>query len=128
MLYLLWSLPALLVIGLIASGRAGILKAAVIGTAVALAVAFSTAPHRFETADAAVALARGAWIGWIVVPYIVGGLFFWQLAVRPGRAAASERRPLDDPRARRRLLFAACFLVGPFANRSQASVSASSAP
>ncbi|OJU46908.1 MAG: hypothetical protein BGN99_19110 [Alphaproteobacteria bacterium 65-37] len=115
MLYLLWSLPALLVIGLIASGRAGILKAAVIGTAVALAVAFSTAPHRFETADAAVALARGAWIGWIVVPYIVGGLFFWQLAVRPGRAAASERRPLDDPRARRRLLFAACFLVGPFA-------------
>ena len=115
LLYLLWSLPALLVIGLIASGRAGILKAAVIGTGVALAIAFGAAPHRFAAADAAVALARGAWIGWVIVPYIVGGLFFWQLAVRPGRAAVATRQPPDDPRARRRLLFAACFLVGPFA-------------
>ncbi len=52
------------------------------GTAVALVVAFLTAPQPFKPVDAGVALARGAWIGWAIVPYIIGGLFFWQLAVR----------------------------------------------
>lgn len=114
MLYLIWSLPALLVVGLIASGRAGILRAAMVGTIVALAVAFLTAPQTFKAAEAGLALARGAWIGWIVVPYILGGLFFWQLAVKAGNTSAAAERT-DDGRANRRLLFAACFLIGPFA-------------
>lgn len=114
MLYLVWSLPALLVVGLIASGRAGILRAAIAGTVVALAVALLTAPQTFRPIEAGLALARGAWIGWIVVPYILGGLFFWQLAVKAGNTSVPVERP-DDGRANRRLLFAACFLIGPFA-------------
>lgn len=95
MLYLVWSLPALLVVGLIASGRAGILKAAMVGTTVALVVAFLTAPQTFRPAEAGLALARGAWIGWIVVPYILGGLFFWQLAVKAGSKSAPLERTGD---------------------------------
>jgi lactate permease len=50
-----------------------------------------------------------------VVPYILGGLLFWQMAIRPGNAAMSVETTLSDARARRRFLFTACFLVGPFA-------------
>ncbi len=91
MLYLIWALPALAVIGAIASGLAGTLPASLIGLATALAVALATAPQLFGIADAGTALLRGAWIGWIVVPYILGGLLFWQMAIRPGDAADAGR-------------------------------------
>jgi lactate permease len=113
--YLTWSLPALVVVGLVASGRAGILKASIIGTSVALAVALLASPQTFQFGDARIALLRGAWIGWIVVPYILGGLFFWQMAIRPGKAAMPAETTLGNDRSRRRLVFAACFLIGPFA-------------
>ena len=114
MIILLWTLPALVVIGAIVSGRMGTLGASLCGLAVALAVALTTAPGDYGLADAALSLARGTWIGWIVVPYILGGLLFWQVAVRQGEAAPAPAAP-PDPRAARRLLFAACFLIGPFA-------------
>ncbi|UGV26694.1 L-lactate permease [Rhodopseudomonas boonkerdii] len=115
MLYLAWSLPALAVIGAIASGWAGTLPASLIGLATAFAVAMTTAPHLFSLVDAATALLRGAWIGWIVVPYILGGLLFWQMAIRTGNATMPVEETLRDDRARRRLLFTACYLIGPFA-------------
>jgi lactate permease len=114
-LYLIWALPALAVIGAIASGLAGTLPASLIGLATALAVALATAPQLFGIADAGTALLRGAWIGWIVVPYILGGLLFWQMAIRPGDAAMPVETSLPDAHARRRLLFTACYLIGPFA-------------
>lgn len=78
MIYLIWALPALAVIGVIASGRAGTLAASLVGLVVALVVSLTTAPHAFHIVDAATAILRGAWIGWIVVPYILGGLLFWR--------------------------------------------------
>jgi lactate permease len=113
--YLVWTLPALVVIAAIASGRVGTLVASVIGLFATLAVALTTAPHGFQVPDAIVSLARGAWIGWIVVPYFLGGLLFWQVAIRPGEVAMPVETSLPDARARRRLLFTACFLIGPFA-------------
>lgn len=115
MIYLLWVLPALAVVGAIASGKISSLAASIIGLVIAFVVALTTAPHAYPIADAVVSLARGAWIGWIVVPYILGGLLFWQMAIRPGDAAMPVETSLPDLRARRRLLFTACFLIGPFA-------------
>ncbi|NRQ19116.1 L-lactate permease [Ensifer sesbaniae] len=114
MLYIVWALPALIVIALLASGRASTLIAAIIGLVVAIVVALSTAPGEFQLYDGASALLRGAWIGWIVVPYILGGLLFWQMAIRPGDAAMPVESLQPNMQARRRLLFAACFLIGPF--------------
>ncbi|TDR94001.1 L-lactate permease [Enterovirga rhinocerotis] len=114
MTYLLWASPAFAVIAAIATGRTGSLGAALIGLAVACAVALAVPPQAFHLLEAGTALARGAWIGWIVVPYILGGLFFWQIALGSARGATPEETPVDA-RARRRMLFAACFLIGPFA-------------
>lgn len=113
--YLLWATPTLAVIGAIASGRIGILWASLIGVAAATTVALFSAPHPFILNDALLTLARGAWIGWVVVPYIVGGLLFWQMAIKSGNAEMPSETHLSGQRARRRLLFAACFLIGPFA-------------
>ncbi|UVF20460.1 hypothetical protein HPT29_004765 [Microvirga terrae] len=115
MTYILWTLPAVAVIAAIANGRLGTLAASLLGLSAALLVALTTAPLDFRGPDAVIALARGAWIGWIVVPYILGGLLFWQMAIRPGNAAMPVEATLPDARARRRLLFTACFLIGPFA-------------
>lgn len=126
----LWSLPALVVIVLLAGGRVGVLRAALAGTLVALAVALTSAPQPFAAGQALIALGRGTWIGWSVLPYVLGGLVFWQLAARrptgdgPAQAQASAAARIDPSHphtgsggslADRRLLFFGCFLVGPFA-------------
>ncbi|WP_191577211.1 hypothetical protein [Achromobacter insolitus] len=119
MMYLLWSLPALTVIAAIASGRINTTIAAALGLLVALPIALLVAPTPFALAHLAVALERGLWIGWIITPYILGGLLFWQMAAQGGMSKGAAGGPPDamrlDPLARRRLLFFACFLVGPFA-------------
>lgn len=112
--YFVWSLPAIALIAAVGSGRTQMLTASLIGVGVALVVALSAAPAGFCLTEAGLALARGGWIGWVVVPYIAGGLLFWRMAARPDGGAAAPA-PLSDPKARRRLLFAACFLIGPFA-------------
>jgi lactate permease len=126
MIYLLWSLPALTVIGAIASGRVNTTVAAVLGLCAAIPIALIAAPAPvggapFGGAQLAVTLERGAWIGWIITPYILGGLLFWQMASSGhghGQAPATSsttHQELNDPLARRRRLFFACFLIGPFA-------------
>ncbi|WMD22221.1 hypothetical protein RAS12_07535 [Achromobacter seleniivolatilans] len=119
MTYLLWSLPALTVIGAIASGRVNTTVAAVLGLVAAIPVALFTSPAPFMGAQLALALERGLWIGWIITPYILGGLLFWQMASQGRLPAGSDARTdaaeLADPLARRRRLFFACFLIGPFA-------------
>lgn len=120
MMYLLWSVPALVVIGAIASGRLNTTLAAVLGLLAAIPVALFTAPAAFGADALGGALTRGLWIGGVITPYILGGLLFWQMAARGAPPAAATAggdaagAPLD-PLARRRLLFFACFLVGPFA-------------
>lgn len=115
MIYFVWTLPAFAVIISIASGRLGTLPASVVGLSVALIVTLTSAPQIFLAPDAVISLLRGAWIGWTVAPYILGGLLFWQMAIRPGNATMPVETALDDPQAKRRLLFTACFLIGPFA-------------
>nr|WP_315846147.1 hypothetical protein [uncultured Achromobacter sp.] len=115
MTYLLWSLPALTVIGAIASGRVNTTIAAVLGLFAAIPIALYAAPAPFSGAQLAVTLERGLWIGWIITPYILGGLLFWQMASQGHPPAAADQAGLNDPLARRRRLFFACFLIGPFA-------------
>lgn len=118
MMYILWSLPALTVIGAISSGRVNTTIAAVLGLLVTIPVALFAAPVPFNGALLALALERGLWIGWIITPYILGGLLFWQMAsqdrLAPAKGGPVHAEP-GDPLARRRLLFFACFLIGPFA-------------
>ncbi|CAB3683649.1 hypothetical protein [Achromobacter piechaudii] len=115
MSYLLWSLPALIVIGAIASGRVKTTVAAVLGLLTAIGVALTAAPGAFSAAQLAVTLERGAWIGWVITPYILGGLLFWQMASPSPSPASRPDADLNDPLARRRRVFFACFLIGPFA-------------
>lgn len=117
MMYLLWSLPALTVIAAIASGRVNTTIAAVLGLFAAVPIALYAAPAPFSGAQLAVTLERGLWIGWIITPYILGGLLFWQMASQGNTSApvAPGQAGLNDPLARRRRLFFACFLIGPFA-------------
>lgn len=118
MMYLLWSLPALAVIGAIASGRLNTTAAAVLGLLAAVPIALYAAPAAFSASQLGLALERGLWIGWIITPYILGGLLFWNMAAQgraPRQAADGDKAALTSPLARRRLLFFACFLVGPFA-------------
>jgi lactate permease len=115
MIYLIWSLPAIAVVLALVSGKANALVASAIGVIVALAVALAAGPRRLGIAEAGLFLARGAWIGWIVVPYILGGLLLWQVAMRRGDAAMPVETTINDDHARRRLLFTACYLIGPFA-------------
>ena len=122
MLYFLWSLPALVVLATILSGHANITIASILGLMTAIPVALFAGPTGFETAQLSEALLRGLWIGAVIAPYILGGLLFWQIAAR-GRSGSSST-PIGNterdsstwtPLARRRLVFFACFLVGPFA-------------
>lgn len=100
----LWALPVLAVVGLIGSGR-GTLGAGACGAALALAVALAAAPLPFGVAEAALAVARGAWLAWLVALVILGGLFFREAVASGSVAAAGTRRGR---------LFTACFLAGPF--------------
>jgi len=121
MSYLFWSLPTLVIAGAIGIARLNATYAALLGLAVTIPVAIFTGEAPFGAPQLTHALARGAWIGATIAPYILGGLLFWQLASRPAPAASGEAPPAGAPPggqaalAQRRLLFFACFLVGPFA-------------
>src|SRR3979409_10306 len=61
-----WSLPIIVVAVLVASGRAGSMGAGLGGTLCALVVAFAAAPVHFDPKDAALAVAKGIWLAWLV--------------------------------------------------------------
>ena len=127
MTVLLWCLPAILIAGAIASGRLTTTAAAGLGLAVALPIAAWAGPVPLDGSAFALALARGAWVGANLAPYILGGLLFWGV-VHGSRSApppdgsamedgseAARALPEDERSRRRRLAFHACFVVGPFA-------------
>ena len=120
--YLLWLLPALVVAAAVASGRINTTYAALLGLIAAIPVAAFSGPVDLGSAQLASALARGLWIGTTIAPYILGGLLFWQVAMpaaKPASASASLGKTVtpapESTLAQRRLLFFACFLIGPFA-------------
>ena len=123
MTYFLWSLPTLTLLAAILSGRVNTTIAATLGLACAVPVALWTGPSLlFDSHQLYVALLRGLWIGTVIAPYILGGLMFWQVAARvPANLSpqSSVEQLLgsnsDSTMAKRRFVFFACFLVGPFA-------------
>ena len=124
MSYLIWSLPSLVVAGAIGSGRFNTTRAAALGLALAIPIALLAGALPYGAPELLQSVARGAWIGATIAPYIFGGLLFWLLASR--RSAISHA--VDPAPAgawellhQRRLLFCACFLVGPFAESATGS-------
>ncbi len=113
MYYIIWVLPAIAVLALIIIKRTSVTVAASIGTIIALLVSVVFPPSEFPLRESLIAVMRGAWIGWIVMPYILGGLLFWQIA--SNRTTTQSAAPPLNPLQQRRLLFSACFIIGPFA-------------
>ncbi len=118
MSHLVWAVPALLVVAAIVSGRVSVAGAATIGLIASMPVAMLSGVVPFGLHELAVSLARGAWIGGTIAPYVFGGLLFWQVASRYAAKIAPQASKPDVPASapdRRRRLFFASFLVGPFA-------------
>ena len=93
MTYLAWLLPTIVLALAVLSGRCTPIVASLLGLATAVPVAFVSAPVAFGVGELARALARGAWVGATIAPYILGGLLFWQLASRPSVMAGGDPPP-----------------------------------
>ncbi len=96
---------------LLVSRRVSLLHAGVAGMAMALAMLISVQPS-FDAALGTVAVkaAEGAWLAWHAMSIIAAGLLFHRaFEARPRQAEAMAQEN------RRRAVFVACFLVGPFA-------------
>ena len=96
---------------LLASRRVSLLNAGLVGMALALATLIAVQPS-FDTAlgVAAVKAGEGAWLAWHAMSIIAAGLLFHRAFEARGLDAAAV--PQEN---RRRAVFIACFLVGPFA-------------
>jgi lactate permease len=110
--YFIWSLPILIVAGLIISGRTSSAQTGCCGLAATILVALTSAPNDFTAAKAMLATASGAWLAVLVGAVILSGLFFREII--SGATDAIEQEPVPVP-LRRRQLYTTCFLVGPFA-------------
>jgi lactate permease len=110
--HLLWLLPLVGVAIIVASGRASSVAAGFFGLVAAIAVALATATNPFGPLEAILAVAGGGWLALLVGSVILGGLFFREII--SGEAVMGEP-VLIHPTRRRQQLYAACFLVGPFA-------------
>lgn len=98
----------MLVLGLLASGRASALVAGLCGLAAALLVAVMhtpTSPVRLLH-EAGI----GLWLSWLVVSIIVAGMFFHRCVQASAVGASNSPRPLTADR-----LWSVCFLLAPFA-------------
>ena len=114
--YLLWSLPMLVIAGAIAIARLNATQAAALGLLATVPVAIYAGDTAFGGAQLALALERGAWIGATIAPLHPGRtVVLASSRARRQRAADGSAASPADARDRRRLLFFACFLVGPFA-------------
>jgi lactate permease len=111
---LLALLPLLLVLGLLASGRASALVAGLAGLSATLLASFIIVlQSRGSEVIGPLFLretAAGAWLAWHVIAIIAAGMFFHRcLQVRDGAAAADGKLP-----ANARRLWSVCFLLAPF--------------
>ncbi len=104
-------LPFLLVLGLLASGRAGALAAGLVGLAATIAVAGAVSG---ALANLATLLLReipaGLWLSGQVIAIIATGIFFHRCQQARGAAAAGPTLEVTPRR-----LWAVCFLIAPFA-------------
>jgi len=116
-------MPALLVVAAIVSGRLSVAVAALLGLVASVPVAVLYGVTPFGHKGLGLALARGAWIGLTIAPYVFGGLLFWRVASRysskveeKSEPSQNERKSVLNPASqKRRRLFFASFLIGPFA-------------
>ncbi|HLI12514.1 MAG TPA: L-lactate permease [Alphaproteobacteria bacterium] len=114
----LYLLPLAAVVALLASGRAKLLTAGIVGLALTLPAVWLARPGAGFGAFLLVESLRGAWIAWQAIAVILAGLVFFQVikAAQPAlfapAAATAEPRRIDFSH---RELFAACFLAAPFA-------------
>ncbi|MEI6200598.1 MAG: L-lactate permease [Enhydrobacter sp.] len=98
------SLPFLLVLALLASGRAGALTAGIVGLTATIVVSGGS------TGLLAREIPAGLWLSWQVIAIIATGIFFHRSQQARGAAASGE--PLDVTPRR---LWSVCFLIAPFA-------------
>lgn len=111
---LLALLPLLLVLGLLASGRASALVAGLAGLLATLAAALFIVGQS-RGSDALLALfvsetAAGSWLAWHVIAIIAAGMFFHRCLQARGSMAAGEALAANPRR-----LWSVCFLLAPFA-------------
>src|SRR5688572_20075072 len=105
--------PLVLVIVLLASGRAGALAAGAAGLVATVAAALALRGGQ-GFADFAVAQTLvGSWLSWQVVSIVVGGVFFYRCVAGRAQSAPPLQTMAGAPDHRR--LYFVCFLLGPFA-------------
>lgn len=114
---LIAALPFLVVPALLASGRVGALTAGIAGLiAAALALLVLHSPNLGTFALLGRESLAGLWVAGQAVAFILGGLFFYR-CVRTGEPElfSVSGEAASGTRIDRRRLFAAAFLIGPFA-------------
>ncbi len=111
-MYFLWSLPILVVTVLVASRRLSSAGAGACGLIVAIMVALLCAPGAFTPHHAILAVAQGAWLGLLVGSVILSGLVFRDLS---SKGVDESKRAPEQASLQRDDIYAACFLLGPFA-------------
>ena len=111
---LLALLPLLLVLGLLASGRASALVAGLAGLSATLAVSavLVTARQGGEVLGSLFLreTSSGLWLSWHVIAIIAAGMFFYRCQQARGTSANGATLPANPRR-----LWAVCFLLAPFA-------------
>ena len=111
---LLALLPLLLVIGLLASGRASALVAGLAGLSATLAAsAVIVTQERGGDVLAGLFLretSAGLWLSWHVIAIIAAGMFFYRCQQARGASANGGTLPANPRR-----LWSVCFLLAPFA-------------
>lgn len=116
MLYVVYVLPLVAVVGVLASGRASLLAAGATGLALTVPAA-ALALGRWDAgllAFLAAEGAAGAWIALQAVAIILAGLLFYQV-VRGAQPALFAPAAARGGEIEHRRLFMVCFLLGPFA-------------
>jgi lactate permease len=107
-------LPLLLVLGLLASGRASALAAGVVGLAATLAASLLIVDQSLGSDVWAPLFLRetaaGLWLSWHVIAIIAAGMFFHRCLQARGNTGSSE-----GVAANPRRLWSVCFLLAPFA-------------
>jgi len=106
-------LPLLLVLGLLASGRASALTAGLAGLAATLAASVTLVVPEGPAAVAALfrrEVPAGLWLSWHVIAIVVTGLFFHRANL--ARSAADTNGAIEATPPR---LYSVCFLLAPFA-------------